>query len=334
MMGANAYSHRACVVLGLLIILLAMVSVCIGAAPLSWGEVWQGITGDSPTVAQLIVTEIRLPRTLLAILIGASLGLTGAAMQGWLRNPLADAGLLGTSSCASLGAVLTLYFTLSTAATWVLPASGMVFALGGILIIHALAGKEYSVLTLILAGIALQHLASAGIALALNFAPNPHAALEIAFWLMGSLADRNLHHLYVSAPFIVIGMALLLSTGRALDGLSLGEQTASTLGVDLKRLRAKMVFGASLAVGAGVSVSGSIGFVGLVVPHLLRPIVGHLPSQLLLPSAFAGGALLLAADIMIRMISAGQELKLSIVTGLLGAPFFLYLLLKQSKRMA
>jgi len=314
-----------------LLLVLSVASLYAGAAPLDMAAVWKGLTNSEPTVEQLILQEIRLPRLLLAILIGAALGLTGAVMQGWLRNPLADAGLLGTSACAALGSVLTLYFGVATANTYVLPLAGITGAFASIALIYLLAGKQRDVLTLILIGVALQYAASAGISLALNYAPNPHAALEITFWLMGSLKDRAMQHVYICIPLIILGLCLLLSLGRGLDALSLGETTAKSLGVDMRKLQLLIVLGTALCVGSSTAIAGSISFVGLVVPHLLRPLVGHLPSRLLLPSLLAGACLLLSADITVRLISALQELKLGVLTSVIGAPFFIYLLLSSRK---
>lgn len=311
--------------------LLAVYSLFAGAAGLSALEVWQGLWSDAVTPDALIVQAIRLPRTILALAIGASLGLSGAVMQSWLRNPLADAGLLGASSLAALGAVITLYMGIAAISSWLLPITSIMFAFGGLLLLSLFLGRLTSSTGLILAGLAIQYLAFAGISLTLNFAPNPHAALEIAFWLLGSLKDRSHEHVMLALPFIALGVGMLLTLGRSLDALSLGEQTAQSLGVNLMRLRALCAIGTSLAIGASVAVSGAIGFVGLIVPHLLRPFVGGAPSRLLIPSALGGALLLLAADIFIRLIPVGQELKLGVTTSIIGAPFFLYILYKMRK---
>jgi iron complex transport system permease protein len=319
--------------LALLALACAAVSLAVGPAPLSLAEVARGLFADMPSNAAVIVQEIRLPRTLLGALVGASLGLSGAALQGLLRNPLAEPGLIGASGCAALAAVSAFYFGFTAVSPAVLPLAGMAGALLAVVLLHALAGRESSVLTLILAGVALSSFAGALTALAINLAASAYAALEITFWLMGSLADRTMTHVLLAAPPMALGWALLLSCARPLDALSLGEDTARTLGISLSAARLRLIFGVALSVGAAVSVSGAIGFVGLVVPHLLRPMLGHRPGPLLLPSALGGAALVLAADVMVRLVPAGVELRLGVLTALLGAPFFLALVLRTRRRL-
>ena len=314
--------------LSVLLLLLCAVSLAVGRAPLDVASAFaQWMRGES-TLATLVLIELRLPRTLLAVLVGASLGLAGAALQGLLRNPLAEPGIIGVSSCAALGAVIAFYSGASLAAPLALPLAGIAGALVAVVLLYALAGREASTLTLILAGVAINGFAAAATALALNLAPNPFAVTEIVFWMMGSLADRSIGHLQLAAPLMIAGWALLLTSGRALDALTLGEDTAASLGVRIGRLRFMLVLGTALAVGSGVAVTGAVGFVGLVAPHLLRPLVAHQPSRLLLASAIAGAVLVLAADVAIRMIAVGPELKLGVVTALIGAPFFLILVLR------
>ena len=311
-----------------ILLLLSMASLAVGRAPLDVGSaIAQWLRGES-TLATLVLIELRLPRTLLAVLVGASLGLAGAALQGLLRNPLAEPGIIGVSSCAAFGAVIAFYSGASFAAPLALPLAGIAGALAAVVLLYALAGREASTLTLILAGVAINGFAAAATALALNLAPNPFAVTEIVFWMMGSLADRSASHLQLAAPLMIVGWALLLTSGRALDALTLGEDTAASLGVRLGRLRFMLVLGTALAVGSGVAVTGAVGFVGLVAPHLLRPLVGHQPSRLLSASALTGAVLVLAADIAIRLITVGPELKLGVVTALIGAPFFLVLVLR------
>ena len=290
--------------------------------------------GERDATLWLILTSIRLPRAVLAVLVGASLGLAGAALQGYLRNPLAEPALVGASSTGALGAVLVLYTGLSLQYPLALPLGGMAGAAVGMALVALLGGRD-GVLGLILAGVAVNSLAGALTSLALNLAPSPFASLEIAFWLLGSLADRSADHVWVALPFMLAGGLMLLSLSRALDALTLGEETAASLGVHLGRTRLLVVLGVGLCVGACVAVSGVIGFVGLVVPHLLRPLAGHRPGALLLPSALGGAALLLAADIAARALSGGGgELKLGVVTALVGAPFFLHLLVRLRGQLA
>ncbi|WP_339485509.1 FecCD family ABC transporter permease [Pseudomonas sp. EL_65y_Pfl2_R95] len=318
--------------------LLFLLSLTIGAVPLGLDDVARGLlnqaTGsrdltDVAVQQQIIVKQIRLPRVILAILVGMSLGVSGAALQGLLRNPLAEPGLLGVSSSASLGAVVCLYYGLSALNPWLLPVAAMGCAALATLILYLIARRRASNLTLILAGIGLSALCSALTSLAISLAPNPTDMQDIVLWLMGSLSDRSFADIQLCLPFIAAGVLLLLACGPQLDALTLGEDEASSLGVSLPRLRGQIILGTALCVGASVAVTGAIGFIGLVVPHLLRKWVGYHPSRLLLSSAIGGAVLLLAADILLRLISGEQELMLGVVTALLGAPFFLMLVLRQ-----
>ena len=316
------------VALVLILLVLCAASLAVGRAPLDVGQaIAQWLRGES-TLATLVLIELRVPRTLLAVLVGGSLGLAGAALQGLLRNPLAEPGIIGVSSCAAFGAVIAFYSGISVAAPLALPLAGIAGALVAVVLLYALAWRDASTLTLILAGVAINCFAAAATALALNLSPNPFAATEIVFWMMGSLADRSIGHLQLAAPLMILGGALLLTSGRALDALTLGEDTAASLGVPLARLRFMLVLGTALAVGSGVAVTGAVGFVGLVAPHLMRPWVAHQPGRLLIASALAAAVLVLAADIAIRLISVGPELKLGVVTALIGAPFFLVLVMR------
>ncbi|GJE54184.1 FecCD family ABC transporter permease [Methylobacterium thuringiense] len=313
-------------VLALLVAALTAASVTIGYAafdvPAAFGDWFAGRT----TLPALVLWELRIPRALLGALVGFSLGLTGAVMQGYLRNPLADPGILGISSTAAFGAVVVFYGGLAGSLSLALPIGGIAGAAGAALAINLLAMRGTGTLGLILAGVGLSSLAGAMTALALNLAPNPYAALEIVFWLMGSLSDRSMDHVWLCLPLMALGWLMMLTTGQALDALSLGEDTAASLGFDLVSVRLRIVTGAALAVGSGVAVSGAIGFVGLVVPHLVRPLVGARPSASLWPSGLAGAALVLAADIAVRLLPTRPELKLGVVTALVGAPFLIGLL--------
>lgn len=319
-------------VLCCLLALAATFSLTLGNPAISVVQAITDFFHHQASLHQTVVWEIRLPRVLLAIFVGATLGLGGAAMQGFLRNPLAEPGILGVSSGAALGAVLVLYFGVVASAWYWLPMAAITGALVSLVLVYLLAGTHSSVLSLILAGVAINSIAGALIAVALNFAPSLFALQEIVFWLMGSLANRNLHHVYIALPFILLGWALLFSRFRYLNALSLGEQTAQSLGFNPGLERNILLLGLALCVGASVAVSGSIGFVGLVVPHLLRPLVGYQPGRLLLASALAGALLLVGADILVRMLDSVRELKLGVVTSLVGGPFFLLLILKTRSR--
>lgn len=317
--------------LGLLFLLCLCVflSLLFGTAPLSPLQVARALVhaGDDPRLI-LIVGDIRLPRALLGTLVGASLGLSGAVLQGLLRNPLAEPGLTGTSSFAGLGAVIALYFGWSTAFPLALPLSAMTAAAIGTLMLLLISGRHAGTLTLILTGVALSSLAVALTSLAMNLSPNPYALSEIVMWLLGSLHDRSFGDVTLALPFAAAGWVILLTTGRGLDALSLGEEAAASLGIRVERLRITAVVGTALTVGASVAVAGSVGFVGLVVPHLLRPLVRHQPSHLLLPCALGGAILVTLADIAVRLIPSSSELMLGVLTSLVGIPFFLGLILK------
>jgi len=319
---------RLVLLLVLLVFGLFAASLLIGPAGIG---VWDGLSAlftmdESPQA--LVMREIRLPRALLAVMIGAGLGVSGAAMQGYLRNPLAEPGLIGVSGSAALGAVIAIQTGAATAFALALPMAALAGALGGVLVVVALAGPRGTSLTLILAGIAVSAMAGALTSLVLNLSPNPFAASEIVFWMMGSLADRSMTHVWLALPFMVIGGGLLAATGRGLDVMTLGEDAAEAMGISMGRLRLAVVVGTACIVGAGTAVAGAIGFVGLVVPHVLRPLVGGRPGRLLWASALGGAAMLLAADIAVRIVLPERDLKLGVLTALVGAPLFLHLILK------
>lgn len=306
--------------------LLMVVSTGVGYAPLDIAKALADSLAGRDTLESLVFVELRLPRALLGGLVGFALGLTGAAMQGLLRNPLADPGVLGVSAAAAFGAVLAFYSGLSLLVPLALPLGGIAGALVATGLVYGIAGRGAGTMALILAGVALSSLCGALTALALNLSPNPYAAIEIIYWLMGSLADRSLDHVWLVLGPITLGSLLIVSTAPALDALTLGEDSAASLGFDLAVLRLKLVVGAALVVGSAVAVSGAIGFVGLVVPHLVRPLAGHRPGRLLLPSGLAGAVLLLGADLLVRLLPVRPELKLGVVTALIGAPFLFWLI--------
>lgn len=323
---------RLLIILAALVALLFVASLLVGPAGIPPLAGLRGLLGGEGPVP-MVMREIRLPRAILGVAVGAGLGLSGAALQGYLRNPLAEPGLIGVTGTASLGAVLAIHTGLAAYAALALPLAALTGALVGVALLMALAAGRGGAgaggaLMLILAGIALSQLAAALSALVLNLSPNPYAAQEIVFWLMGSLADRSLTHVALAVPVIAAGCTLLLPLGRGLDALTLGEDAAASLGTDLARLRWLVVLGTAAAVGGGVAVAGGIGFVGLVVPHLLRPLVAARPSALLPASALGGAALVLAADIAVRLILPERDLKLGVVTALIGAPLFIHLLIR------
>jgi iron complex transport system permease protein len=312
--------------LGALALVLGVASLFLGYAPLSPAEVVSGLFGGGGTAA-IVVQEIRLPRTILALLIGAGLGMGGAALQGLMRNPLAEPGVIGISAAASLGAVAAMYYGLAALWPWALPGLAMAFA-GVATVVLVSVGARGGILTLILCGVAVSSLCAALTSLALNLSPNAYAASEIVYWLLGSLKDRGMAEVAFAAPLTLAGMALVFSQRRALDALSLGDETAASLGVVLPRLTALIILGVAICVGASVAAAGAIGFVGLIVPHILRPFVGQQPSRLLLPSAFGGAVLLVAADMAVRLIPAQSELMVGVMTAMIGAPFFFWLVVR------
>ena len=311
--------------------LLALVAVAIPLSLLA-GRVW--IDPFHPTVrnATVILMELRLPRALLAVTLGAGLGGAGAAMQGYLRNPLADPGLFGIAPAAALGAVLALSTGAAAAASWALPAGALAGAALAMALLGLIAGRDadgHAGLALFtLAGLMIASLAGALMSLVISLAPNAFALSEIVTWLMGALTDRSWADLAVAAPLTALGLVILRLAGRGLDALVLGESAARSLGLDPRRLQALLIAGIGLTVGAGVAVAGIIGFVGLVVPHLVRPFTDRRPSRLIVPSALAGALLLLAADCLCRVVPLVTELRLGIALSLVGAPFFLALLLR------
>ena len=320
--------------LAILVLMLFCGSLAVGPVVLAPGTVVAGLFGGGGEAARIIVQEIRLPRALLSVMIGGSLGLSGAALQGLLRNPLAAPDLFGAPAAASFGAVVAISLGVADALSFALPVAAIAAALVSVALLVVVAGPRSSLLVVILAGVAISSLAGAGTALALNLAPNPFAALEIAFWLLGSLEDRSMQHVLIALPFMAVGVALLAWDGRAFRALTLGEEAAASLGFNLARVRLRVVSGVAAAVGAGVAVAGSIGFIGLVAPHLVRPLVGHDPARLMLPAALAGAALLTAADIAARLIPAQEEIKVGVLTALIGAPFFIWLIFSRRRDFA
>jgi ABC-type Fe3+-siderophore transport system, permease component len=312
--------------LSLLVAVLFALSLVIGVIEVGPIESLVALFRDSEGPLSMVMREIRLPRALLGIMVGVSLGLSGAAMQGYLRNPLAEPGVIGISASAALGAVIALQSGFSALFALALPLSALTGAAACVILILLLAGRGGGTLSLILAGIAISALASALTALVLNLSPNPFAANEIVFWMMGSLADRSFLHVWTALPVMALGWLLLSLTGRGLDRLTLGEEAAASMGVDLKRLRLILVAGVAACVGAATAVAGAVGFVGLVIPHILRPLVGARPARLLLASALGGAALVLIADVAVRLILPGRDLKLGVLLALVGAPVFFHLI--------
>jgi iron complex transport system permease protein len=321
------------IIIVLLLLLLAamfIVSLLAGRVWLPIADVWHGLWSKDTNLAATIVTQLRLPRAILALEVGGALGISGAVLQGVTRNPLAEPGLLGVSAGAALGAVIAVYFGFAAHFIAAAPLLGLLGALLASALTFAL-GRGGGTITLVLAGAAVSALAAAGIAMALNLAPNPYAAYEIMTWLMGSLTDRSWDHVILVTPFILLGCTMLLFTARGVDALALGEAQARSLGINLGRLYFLAVFGTALAIGAATAVTGVVGFIGLVAPHVVRPLLGHQPSRILFPAALSGALLLLFADVATRLIHVGTELRLGVLTSLIGTPFFFWLVVRLRK---
>jgi iron complex transport system permease protein len=304
-------------------------SLLLGATPVAADQILTALVGGADAATQMIVWEIRLPRALAALAVGAALGASGAALQGLLRNPLADPGVLGVSACAALAATLTLSFGLAAAGALVVPLAAVAGALAATLLLSFAAARTSSIVTLILVGAGLSSFAGALMALAMNLAPNPFSLADMVSWMLGSLTNRSLDDLALAAPFLIVGAALVAMSARGLSALSLGEEAAAGIGLDLAQARLLCVVGAGLLTGASVSLAGAIGFVGLIAPHLVRPWVDHDPARTLWPSALLAAVILLSADLLVRIAPTDTELKLGVVAALIGAPLFVWIALRR-----
>jgi iron complex transport system permease protein len=310
-----------------LALFFAALSFFIGPSNIAAHDLLAGLFSSHGT-ASVIAREIRLPRALLALVVGGALGASGAALQGLFRNPLAEPGVTGVTSCAGFGAIVALYFGFTAISPALLPAFAIAGALCSAAILYLLSRAGAGVMALVLAGVAIASFATALTALALSLAPNPYAMTEMVTWMLGSLKDRTMSDLYFAAPLVALGIAILLTAARGLDALVLGEEAAQSLGIDIHSVRRRVVVGVALATGAATAAAGAVSFVGLVVPHLLRPFYGYEPARLIWPSALGGAALVSAADIAIRLIAPDGQLLLGVLTAMLGAPFFIWLIIR------
>lgn len=308
------------------LIILSIISLIVGKANFPFWKAFEG--GKINDVYRLILLEIRFPRTFIAIICGGGLALTGAVLQGYLRNPLADSGVLGISSFSSLGAIIAIYFSLTSISFWILPILAICFAILSILILLAMAGRDNSTIVFILSGVVLSALAGGLLSLILTLSPNPYAISEIYDWQVGSLSNVSLREIMVASPFIFIGSLMLFKSGKKLDALVFGEETAQSLGLNVAKFRINMTIGVGLVIGAITAICGVLAFVGLIVPHLIRPLVGNQPSKTLIPSFLFGALFTLAADIVARILWFDNELRLGVILTLLGAPFFFALLIR------
>lgn len=298
-------------------------SLFIGPAPIGFADALAALAGQGEAAAVAVIRDIRLPRALAAFAVGAALGASGATLQGLLRNPLADPGVLGVSSAAALGAVIAIYFGASAVSPLAAPIGAVSCALASVLLLSALGAGRVSPTRLILVGVGLSTLAGALIALVMNLAPNPFVLSDLVNWLFGAVANRSFDDLAFAVPLMLAGFGLAVLSARGLTALSLGEATAASIGVDVARIRFFAVTGAALMTGASVALAGAVGFVGVVAPHLARPLVGEDPGRAILPAALIGGAILALADLAIRLLPFDQELKLGVAAALIGAPAFI-----------
>ena len=305
---------------------LALLAACfLGSTPMSGGRIVAALLGQGSTGDMLVIWEIRLPRALAAFVVGAALGTSGAALQGLLRNPLADPGVLGVTATSSLTATFALYYGFAATSAYLLPIYAIAGALAATALLAAAAVRIKSVVTLILLGVGLSSFSAAAMSLLLNLAPNPFTLSDMLNWLLGSVANRSFADLQFALPFMLVGLAILFASRRGLSALTLGEEAASGVGLNLKQQRIAVVLGAGLATGASVALAGAIGFVGIVAPHVVRPIVDHDPARSLLPSALLAGLILVLADIGVRLLPTLSELKLGVVAALIGAPAFIWI---------
>lgn len=318
-------SRRLIIALSVASVLSIIVACTLGSTPMEFSRVAAALIGQSSAGDNIVIWEIRLPRALAAYVVGVALGASGAALQGLLRNPLAEPGVLGVTATASLSATFALYYGFAATSAYLLPIYAIAGALAATALLAAAAMRIKSVVTLILLGVGLSSFSAAAMSLLLNFAPNPFSLSDMINWLLGSVANRSFEDLRIVMPFIVAGMAILLLSRRGLSALTLGEEAASGVGLNLSRQRIAVVLGAGLATGASVALAGAIGFVGIVAPHLVRPIVGYDPARSLLPSAMLAGLILVVADIGVRLLPTATELKLGVVAAIIGAPAFIWI---------
>ncbi|HQH26724.1 MAG TPA: iron ABC transporter permease [Oligoflexia bacterium] len=343
---SSTTSEKAWQQTALWIVLLAatsLLSLFLGTVPIQPGRI-AGIFADFSGLPhgtvfepweQAVIFELRLPRLVLGLVCGAALALCGAAMQAMFRNPLACPGITGVSSGAALGAVLAIFFNLSAYSPYFLPLLAFLGGLGACWAVYAISSRRghVSVPMLLLSGVALNSINTSIIAflLSLSFA-NYETGKQIIFWTLGGLDTQSWPQIKLMLPFAAVGCAIIVCSYRELDALSLGELHASSVGVDVRKVRRKLIFAAALATASTVALCGTIGFVGLIVPHIVRLIYGPHHRTLFPVCAAAGAVFLVLADIAARTLIAPEEIRLGVITAACGGPFFLLLLVSGDRR--
>ncbi len=321
--------HRTVPVLFLLLLLLVIIlplALTTGPAHLGLGDVWRSFCSDANAMTRLVIIDIRLPRILLALMVGSALAASGVVFQGLLTNPLAGPFTLGVSSGAAFGASIAILVGVST---WGLPFAALIgaaIALGAVLMLSGRAGG-LEPRTLVLAGIVIGSILSAGLSLVKSL--SGESLSSIVFWIMGSLSSRGWLEVRIFIPYLLVGLVGMAICADDLDCLCLGDDHAHSLGVNVRSSRRLLIFFAAMTAAAAVAVSGIIGFVGLVVPHAMRMILGPAHRRLLLISSLAGAVLLLGADTLARALSFHGEIPVGVITALIGGPFFCFLLTRR-----
>lgn len=314
--------YRISLWLALLLAIAVLISLASGPLPLTPTDLLNAAFGRGSAETTTILLDVRLPRTVAAALAGLALGASGAAMQGLLRNPLAEPGVMGVSASAALAATCCVYFGLATVSPLLVPMASLAGAMAATAIVAGAASRLRGIASLILIGVAISAVAGALMALLVNLAPNPFSLSDLINWTAGSVANRDWTDSGMALPFIASGLAVLIAARRSLSALALGEEAAHGLGVDLHRTRLLVIVGTGLATGGAVALAGMIGFVGLIGPHMVRAAVGYDAGRTIMPSALAGAALLVVADFAIRLIPTANELHLGTLAALIGAPLF------------
>ncbi len=310
-------------------IICLFLACSVGSTPMNFSRVLAALVWESSTADSIVIWQIRLPRAISALLVGMALGASGAALQGLLRNPLAEPGVLGVTASASLSATFSLYYGLITTSPFLLPIYSIIGALVATGLLVIAATRVRSVVTLILIGVGLSSFSASLMSLMLNLAPNPFSLADMINWLLGSVANRSFDDILIITPFMLTGFLILFFSKRGLSVLTLGEEAAAGIGLNLYRLRIAIILGTGLVTGASVALAGAIGFIGIVAPHLMRPLVHHNPSKSIVPSALLGGIILIIADIIIRLLPTSSEIKLGVIAAIIGAPAFIWIAMKR-----